>query len=87
MKKKFIEILTGLAALALLAACGEKESGKSEASASLDGNWTLSYAGQPEIAARTPSDFKKLRGLKTIPAKVPGTAQLDLQRAGVEPTP
>lgn len=85
MKKKFIEILTGLAALALLAACGEKESGKSEASASLDGNWTLSYAEQPEIAARTPSDFKKLRGLKTIPAKVPGTAQLDLQRAGVEP--
>lgn len=85
MKKKLIEILTGLAALALLAACGEKESGKSGASVSLDGNWTLSYAEQPEVAARTPSDFKKLRGLKTIPAKVPGAAQLDLQRAGVEP--
>lgn len=85
MKKKLIEILTGLAALALLAACGEKESGKTGASVSLDGNWTLSYAEQPEVAARTPSDFKKLRGLKTIPAKVPGAAQLDLQRAGIEP--
>lgn len=51
----------------------------------LGGKWKLSFAEQPREAARTPSDFAKLKGIRTINAQVPGVAQLDLQNAGIEP--
>ncbi len=87
--------LRALAALFALisASCGEggnsaggkAYSGNSEVAVGLNGEWTLSFAPQPQKAARTPEDFRKLKGIKTVPASVPGCVQLDLQRAGIEP--
>ena len=50
---------------------------------SLNGDWKLSFAPQPRNVARTPEAFKKLEGLKTVPAQVPGNAEIDLQRANI----
>ena len=53
----------------------------------LNGDWNLSYAEQPLKPARTPTDFKTLDDLKTISAKVPGNAEIDLVNAGVADDP
>ncbi len=53
----------------------------------LNGDWKLSFALQPNDAARTPEEFKKLSGVKTINAKVPGNVELDLVRAGLAEDP
>ena len=48
---------------------------------SLNGQWDLSFAKQPHDAARTPSEFKALNAITTIPASVPGNAEIDLYNA------
>ena len=48
---------------------------------SLNGQWGLSFAKQPHDAARTPSEFKALNAITTIPASVPGNAEIDLYNA------
>lgn len=90
--KPVLQILILSAASVLACACGKNCGGQnsvtasaSEKSETLNGDWKLSYAEQPYEAARTPDAFRSLKGVKTIPAKVPGAAQLDLQRAGIEP--
>lgn len=89
-------VVAGSFALLFTAACSSSEQSQPEKRVAdsrnigeeavlLDGAWKLSFAPQPREAARTPSAFKKLENLRTIDAEVPGVAQLDLQRAGIEP--
>ena len=64
-----------------------KESPNGQQTVSLNGQWDLSFAKQPHNAARTPSDFKALKGITTIPATVPGNAEIDLFNAKLIPDP
>jgi beta-mannosidase len=53
---------------------------------SLDGDWQLSYFPEGERRVAHPDDLAAAR-VPTIPARVPGNVELDLQRAGVIPDP
>ncbi|HEO70890.1 MAG TPA: glycoside hydrolase family 2 [Candidatus Hydrogenedentes bacterium] len=49
---------------------------------SLDGDWTLTYFPEGEYRAEHPCDIEALEA-PSIPARVPGNVELDLERAGV----
>jgi beta-mannosidase len=53
---------------------------------SLDGDWQLSYFPEGERRVAHPDDLAAARA-PTIPARMPGNVELDLQRAGVIPDP
>jgi len=53
---------------------------------SLDGEWQLVYFPEGERQIAHPDDLVGA-GLPSIPARVPGNVELDLQRAGVIPDP
>lgn len=53
---------------------------------SLNGSWKLWYWDQPYEAIRTPEGMKSVN-LKSIPATVPGTVEIDLEAAGLIPDP
>ena len=48
---------------------------------SLDGAWTLSFAKQPDGEDPTLENFPSLKDATTIPAVVPGNAEIDMFRA------
>ena len=52
----------------------------------LDGEWTLSHFPEGEWAVAHPDDLGAA-GVDSIPARVPGNVELDLQRAGLLPDP
>ncbi len=49
---------------------------------SLDGKWTLHFWPQPEIPVTAPDEMQNIQ-YRTIPARVPGNVELDLQAAGL----
>ena len=53
---------------------------------SLDGDWRLAFFPEAESPVHRPDDLMAHAG-QTIPARVPGNVELDLQRAGILPEP
>ncbi len=89
MKKRKLTLLATLVVMLILIVrffSSEKQDNQI-ASKNLNGQWSLSFVPQPSEAARTPKDFKKLNGIKTIKAQVPGNAEIDIVKAGLEPDP
>ncbi len=86
MKKKYIFIFI-IAVCAVFAFFAKSNSDTDKQAVCLDGDdWKLSYAKQPfSGAAKSPEEFKLLKDVKTVKAKVPGNCELDLQKAGVLP--
>ncbi len=55
-------------------------------SISLDGEWQLSYFPEEQFTLNHPAELNR-PGVSTVPARVPGNVELDLQRAGILPEP
>ncbi len=53
---------------------------------SLDGDWRLAFFPEGESPVKGPDDLAT-HATQTIPARVPGNVELDLQRAGLLPDP
>ncbi|HOQ28538.1 MAG TPA: glycoside hydrolase family 2, partial [Armatimonadota bacterium] len=53
---------------------------------SLDGDWELTHFVEGSTSVRHPDDLARAGG-ETLPARVPGNVELDLQRAGRLPDP